>query len=143
MKIGDLPPWEMTTRFQRVRPLKGEVPPPPPLYPRPNKEIREANRARAAHLRAERAKQIAQEKQAPYVPPVDLTGRTYGRVTVLGFHGKRIGSKYWKCRCNCGRVFIVQQQALLHNRTHSCGLTGCKRISQKQTRDAEQRNGQA
>lgn len=30
MRIGDLPPWEMTSRFQRVRPLKGEVPPPPP-----------------------------------------------------------------------------------------------------------------
>lgn len=55
---------------------------------------------------------------------VDLTGRVFGRLTVV----ERVGSdKYknalWKCVCNCpsGKEVIVTSNHLLNGHTQSCG----------------------
>jgi len=38
----------------------------------------------------------------------DLTGKTFGRLTVLGPHGKNEkGQILWKCSCNSGNECIV------------------------------------
>lgn len=57
----------------------------------------------------------------------DLTGRTFGRLTVLeaaghvlrGQRKERVGR--WLCRCSCGNECLVVRAQLISNKTHSCG----------------------
>ena len=53
---------------------------------------------------------------------VDLTGRTYGRLTVLGRAGSdRHGGALWLCHCDCGEQSVVRGNSLQSDKTHSCG----------------------
>lgn len=56
----------------------------------------------------------------------DLTGKRFGRLTVIGFsYSKKTGSKsykrYWKCLCDCGTVCVVRQDQLSAGTAKSCG----------------------
>lgn len=51
----------------------------------------------------------------------DLTGRRFGKVTVLERIGMRNGSTYYKCKCDCGNEFETQQSNLLSGAATSCG----------------------
>ena len=63
----------------------------------------------------------------------DLTGKKFGRLTVLGFSHKDVKkyrksddkpfqTKYlWKCRCNCGNITLVASSNLISGNTKSCG----------------------
>ena len=60
------------------------------------------------------------------VPPsdprfVDLTGRRYGRLTVIGFAGRRGRELYSLCQCDCGTVVHVHRGSLNRGVTRSCG----------------------
>jgi hypothetical protein len=53
---------------------------------------------------------------------IDLTGKTFGRLTVL----KRVGldqskNVLWLCRCECGKEITVKSPSLRNGRTRSCG----------------------
>lgn len=55
---------------------------------------------------------------------VDLTGRTFGRLTVV----RRAADDYllsretqWSCRCACGNPVIVRRSSLVSANTKSCG----------------------
>lgn len=61
----------------------------------------------------------------------DLTGKIFGRLTVIEFdeqttllkkqkNGKSLGS-WWKCQCACGNIISVQGSSLKGGRTKSCG----------------------
>jgi hypothetical protein len=50
-------------------------------------------------------------------PFVDLTGRKFGRWTVVGPGGR--GQRL--CRCECGTERIVRTDVLANGRSHSCG----------------------
>jgi hypothetical protein len=51
----------------------------------------------------------------------DLTGLTYGRLTVID-HSHYTGEHhYWNCLCECGNMKKIQAGALIQNRTKSCG----------------------
>jgi hypothetical protein len=52
----------------------------------------------------------------------DLTGRRFGRVTVLRFYDLN-GSRnaYWLCKCDCGTEFIALGCNLKRGYTKSCG----------------------
>lgn len=56
---------------------------------------------------------------------VDLTGRTYGRLTVLERAGSVISGDCvrptWRCRCVCGTECIVCGSSLKSGGTRSCG----------------------
>ena len=54
---------------------------------------------------------------------LDLTGNTYGRLTVLGDVGKRTknGKVLWHCLCECGRVTFVRGDHLKNGEIRSCG----------------------
>lgn len=61
----------------------------------------------------------------------DLTGRRFGRLTVLQKTDKRIsGRVVWLCQCDCGRRTQVTSSHLLSGSTTSCGCarTGVNRI---------------
>lgn len=54
----------------------------------------------------------------------DLTGKRFGRYTVIGRaepRGKRI---YWICKCDCGTVKEVRGQHLRYGKILSCGCLG-------------------
>ena len=56
----------------------------------------------------------------------DLTGKVFGRLTVLErvnppAHVKDTKSTYWKCQCECGNTTIVKRSSLIDKRTQSCG----------------------
>lgn len=55
------------------------------------------------------------------VPKSDLTGKIFGRLTVINLShtdGKRL---YWNCLCECGNAKTVKGDYLSTNRTRSCG----------------------
>jgi hypothetical protein len=49
---------------------------------------------------------------------IDITGKVYGRLTVLYFVK---GVKLWKCKCTCGRLCLVKSGHLRYNLKKSCG----------------------
>jgi len=54
----------------------------------------------------------------------DLTGQTFGRLTVLG-RAKRMrdksGRALWDCRCTCGKEVMVMGKSMQRGNTKSCG----------------------
>jgi len=53
---------------------------------------------------------------------IDLTGRVFGRLTVLGPTDRReSGNVVWRCRCACGQEILVRTAELTRGRTVSCG----------------------
>ena len=54
-------------------------------------------------------------------PITDLTGRRFGRLTVLGYAGKRHGVIMWACRCDCGRRGVHAGKYMVSGRERSCG----------------------
>ena len=55
-------------------------------------------------------------------PPLDLTGRTVGRLAVLRrVENSPQGYAQWLCLCRCGRQTVVKASYLNRARTRSCG----------------------
>ncbi len=54
---------------------------------------------------------------------IDLTGKTFGSLTVLRRGPDEIsnGSPTWECRCECTRLWIVRGASLRGGITKSCG----------------------
>ena len=52
---------------------------------------------------------------------LDLTGQTFGRLTVLGPAANIGGRTAWRCRCECGRETVVRTHHLRAGHTASCG----------------------
>jgi len=53
---------------------------------------------------------------------VDLTGRKFGRLTVVEEAGRsKYGLVLWKCACNCGNIKIFYGTNLTRGLTTSCG----------------------
>lgn len=53
---------------------------------------------------------------------IDLTGKQYGRLTVLKHIGKdKHNNAVWECKCSCGNVINVRGATLRNGRAKSCG----------------------
>lgn len=53
---------------------------------------------------------------------IDLTGKTFGRLTVISEVGKnKHGGVVWNCECSCGNVKVVVGSSLRKGYTKSCG----------------------
>lgn len=61
---------------------------------------------------------------------IDLTGRTFGELTVLSLSDETLddGSRLWLCRCFCGKETHIASFSLLHGHYKSCG---CMRDSKR------------
>lgn len=52
----------------------------------------------------------------------DLTGKIFGRLTVVNKSNKKVGRKtYWDCECSCGNKKTVRSDCLLSGMVQSCG----------------------
>jgi hypothetical protein len=59
------------------------------------------------------------------VKPVDLTGETYGQLTVTEQGPTDANGKaQWYCACSCGRLKLIRALNLRQGRTRSCGECG-------------------
>lgn len=61
----------------------------------------------------------------------DLTGQTFGRLSVIGQDMEKYAEKhevFWKCRCICGNLKSVRTYDLTHGKTLSCGCLRNERI---------------
>lgn len=72
------------------------------------------------------------------IPKVDLTGKVYGRLTVLELADDYIDSKgihqnKWKCECNCENhtIVYVTTTNLVHGGTISCGCYSRENASKR------------
>ena len=55
-------------------------------------------------------------------PPMeDLTGKVFGKLTVLELAEWKNGTSYWHCRCECGNETKVRYAYLISGHTKSCG----------------------
>ena len=52
---------------------------------------------------------------------IDLTGKRFGRLTVLSLSYKKNHHHYWDCQCDCGNKKDVSGQQLKRGHTKSCG----------------------
>lgn len=62
----------------------------------------------------------------------DITGQTFGRLTVLRRSPKKGNGKkpvaLWECRCECGNIVIASGNALRSGHTVSCGCQKVKHM---------------
>lgn len=65
----------------------------------------------------------------------DLTGKRFGRLTVIELDPVRKGRKlYWVCKCDCGNTKSIRSDALLSGITKSCGCYNLECISIRATK---------
>lgn len=65
---------------------------------------------------------------------IDLSGRVFGRLTVLAEHAvrSRRGSA-WECRCQCGNAKVVPGVQLRNGSTKSCGCLIAETLRKRNT----------
>lgn len=61
--------------------------------------------------------------------PINLAGKTFGRLTVLSYSAKNGPRHYWTCKCECGAIVDVRGEYLRHENTKSCGCLRLETIS--------------
>ncbi|MFI3236475.1 MAG: zinc-ribbon domain-containing protein [Lachnospiraceae bacterium] len=67
--------------------------------------------------------ETAKDIKKATVPKIDLTGKRFGRLTVISFDRIEKESK-WLCRCDCDKETVVSHSCLTGGKTTSCG---CRR----------------
>jgi hypothetical protein len=70
---------------------------------------------------------------------IDMTGQTYGRVTVLARHGLLGKKATWLCRCECSSEFTVEGRSLRSGNTKSCGCLKAETLSNRRTHGQSRR----
>jgi hypothetical protein len=51
----------------------------------------------------------------------NLVGKKFGRLTVIEFYKYKNKIKYWKCKCDCGKIKNIRGANLISLNTKSCG----------------------
>lgn len=63
---------------------------------------------------------------------VDLTGKKFGRVTVIGRAGNNKWNRVmWLCKCECGSEWIVSGNSLRRGCTKSCGCLHREQVGER------------
>jgi hypothetical protein len=71
---------------------------------------------------------------------IDLTGRKFGRLTVIGPDPVRVHEHVvWRCICDCGNERLVFGQLLREGRTTSCGCFRQEQLIKRNTRHGHAR----
>lgn len=66
---------------------------------------------------------------------IDLTGQTFGRLTVVGNAGSNADHKLtWRCRCECGGEVVTAGKSLRRGFTKSCGCIRREKTGAKHRR---------
>lgn len=58
----------------------------------------------------------------------DLTGKTFDRLTVIGYAGLKNKNRFWLCRCSCGNIRVTAASSLTEAAAKGYGIScGCIR----------------
>lgn len=72
---------------------------------------------------------------------IDMAGKLFGRLTVVGYHGKSVnGTRLWDCVCACGASILVNGKYLRRGDVRSCGCLQKEATSLKNTRHGHNRS---
>lgn len=52
---------------------------------------------------------------------INLTGKKYGKITVINYSHTKNKQAFWNCKCDCGNQIIVNSGCLISGNTKSCG----------------------
>lgn len=66
----------------------------------------------------------------------NLTGMTFGQLTVLAFAGNRGDKAVWRCRCFCGKEIVAYACNLSSGKSKTCGC-----VRDKATGDRSRKHG--
>ena len=69
----------------------------------------------------------------------DLTGQTFGKLTIISRATSGAGGARWHCICSCGKTSTPSSLNLKAGRSRSCGCESHKRKTHGKTRTAEHR----
>lgn len=59
---------------------------------------------------------------------IDLTGRVFGKLTVIKRSRNRPRYVYWTCKCSCGKILDIISNSLISKKTISCGCVKTKKL---------------
>lgn len=65
---------------------------------------------------------------------IDITGKKFGRLTVIKKSGHRGKDVTWECSCDCGKTVIVSGNDLRSGHTQSCGCLQRERATEVNTK---------
>jgi len=71
---------------------------------------------------------------------IDLKGKRFGRLFVLEkikWNGRRL---FWKCKCDCGKVFNINGDSLRTGRSKSCGCLRTEKFISRTLKHGHTRN---
>ena len=74
-------------------------------------------------------------------PLIDLTGKTFGRLTVKEKKGNSGGKSLWLCSCSCGAERVVRGVHLRNGRQVSCGCYRSENTARQKTKHGHARKG--
>lgn len=88
-------------------------------------KVVDANKLMSGHTTSCGCKHKPRSPRVLASSTIDLTGRRFGRWTVVKLCEYRSGSMqsyaYWECRCDCGTIRSVRATGLLSGGSKSCG----------------------
>lgn len=58
----------------------------------------------------------------------DITGKTFGDLTVVAREGRQGTNTTWRCQCTCGNIHVVRRDLLLKGDVKSCGCKNTKKL---------------
>jgi hypothetical protein len=71
----------------------------------------------------------------------DLTGLTFGRLTVVWFAGiDQAGKATWNCLCECGSTVVARSNNLTTGNTNSCGCVHREELTRRNTTHGRNRS---
>lgn len=69
---------------------------------------------------------------------IDLTGLSFGRLSVVSLSHTNLNGAYWRCLCECGASHVVLGKLLRNGKTNSCGC-----LRKETSRDKQFLHGEA
>ena len=59
---------------------------------------------------------------------LDLTGKKFGKLTVIKEVERKGYNRYWQCECDCGTVKNIRQSSLTSGNSKSCGCDRKRKV---------------
>lgn len=72
---------------------------------------------------------------------LNLSGKTFGRLTVLEISHRNSSGIYWMCRCSCGKRKAILGSHMNKGATRSCGCERSELMRERSKKRAAEQRG--
>lgn len=66
---------------------------------------------------------------------IDMTGQKYGRLTAIELDRVENNHTFWKCRCDCGNIAIIDGAKMRSGHTKSCGCFSLENVRRQRKKN--------